>query len=392
MIHPEFKAKLDSGLYGGIMGGVAVGIILGLTYWSLDPDRVPLGKAMTEITLAMVGTFGFLGVLCQVVSLYFIHLARTRGKSIFLWNEITGGIGAGILVGAVIGPLLGWYFGRYAAERPFAPPSLILSSAIPGGVLTGVSILLYDKRKLSAVVIRNLVLLVLISMIVGTLGFALIDRWHLEERFYDLMYGPGMASGHFFGGAIYAITMTVLLGLHIGLGLSCGRIWEDGSSPATSLTLPAEEEVDGEVFDIAISVAGEDRALAKELADLLRQRGIRVYYDDYDEDAWGSNLYEYLSHIYRSATFCVMFLSRHYAASRWTTHERRSAQERAFLEQREYILPLRIDDTDIPGIPRTIGYLDLRKKSIGEVADRLVRKLARKKRKAALGTSRSATR
>lgn len=382
MIHPGFRAKLDSGLYGGIIAGAAVGIILSLAYWSLDPGRVPFLKALMEIVFAMTATFGVLGILCQLVSLYFLHLVRTRDKNIFLWNEITGGISAGIVVGAVLGPLLGWYFGKYAMDRPFAPPSLVLSGAIPGGVLTGVSILVYDKRKLSAVVLRNLVFLLLISTVVGALGFALIDSWGLEGLFYDLMYGPGPMSGHFVGGAIYATLMTVLLGLHIGLGLAGGRIWEDDRPSVFEAAsgLGEGEEPAGEAFDIAISVAGEDRAYARELADLLKERGVRVYYDDYDEDTWGANLYEYLSQIYRSATFCVMFLSRHYAASRWTTHERRAAQERAFREKREYILPLRLDDTEIPGIPETIGYLDLREKSIPEIAERLVRKLAREKR------------
>src|SRR6266566_5558925 len=69
---------------------------------------------------------------------------------------------------------------------------------------------------------------------------------------------------------------------------------------------------------------------------------------------WGKNLYTYLSDVYQNkARYCVMFLSRNYAAKLWTNHEREAAQARAFRENEEYILPIRLDDTDIPGILST---------------------------------------
>jgi len=131
-------------------------------------------------------------------------------------------------------------------------------------------------------------------------------------------------------------------------------------------------------YDVVISFAGEDRAYAKRLADLLQKDGFRFFYDAYEEDElWGKDLYEHLSYIYSQAgRYCVMFLSKHYAAKQWTRHERRSAQERAFKENREYILPIRIDDTSIPGILDTVGYQDLRQKSIEEIYEILKRKLS----------------
>jgi hypothetical protein len=70
-----------------------------------------------------------------------------------------------------------------------------------------------------------------------------------------------------------------------------------------------------------------------------------------------------------------MFLSKNYASKLWTNHERKFAQERAFKENRSYILPIKLDDTEIPGIPSTIGYLDLRKKTIEHVVELLLEKL-----------------
>ena len=131
-------------------------------------------------------------------------------------------------------------------------------------------------------------------------------------------------------------------------------------------------------YDVALSFAGEDRQHAKALADLLKAGGYSCFYDENElENLWGKNLYDYLSSVYKDqARYCVMFLSKYYEQKLWTTHERQMAQARAFQENREYILPVRIDDTEIPGIPPTVGYLDLRSMTIEEVYEALVMKLS----------------
>ncbi|MDE0484410.1 MAG: TIR domain-containing protein [Candidatus Poribacteria bacterium] len=131
-------------------------------------------------------------------------------------------------------------------------------------------------------------------------------------------------------------------------------------------------------YDVALSFAGEDRKYAKELADLLNKNGYLCFYDENElANLWGKNLYDHLSSIYKDkARYCVMFLSKHYDQQLWTNHERQMAQARAFQENREYILPVRLDDTEIPGIPPTIGYLDLRSITIEEVYEALDKKLS----------------
>src|SRR3989304_9305089 len=100
------------------------------------------------------------------------------------------------------------------------------------------------------------------------------------------------------------------------------------------------------------------------LEDELKKGGFKVFYDKYEEATlWGKDLYEHLSEVYsKHGKYCVMFLSVYYAKKQWTTHERKSAQERAFNENKEYILPITIDKAEKPGIHGTIGYLDLREK------------------------------
>ncbi len=138
-----------------------------------------------------------------------------------------------------------------------------------------------------------------------------------------------------------------------------------------------EKQTVSENYDVALSFAGEDRETVKRLAELLKDSGYKVFYDDYEvANLWGKDLYVHLSDVYRNrARYCVMFLSYHYSHKLWTNHERKAAQARAFRESSDYILPVRFDDTEIPGISDTIGYLDLRKITIERVFNLLEEKL-----------------
>ena len=130
-------------------------------------------------------------------------------------------------------------------------------------------------------------------------------------------------------------------------------------------------------YDVALSFAGEDRQYARELAQLLTDADFAVFYDEYEQSTlWGRNLYTHLSDIYQNkARYCVMFISQHYAKKLWTKRERESAQARAFRESEEYILPLRLDDTVLPGLEDTVGYIDLRHNSVHDVFELLSKKL-----------------
>lgn len=132
-------------------------------------------------------------------------------------------------------------------------------------------------------------------------------------------------------------------------------------------------------YDIAISYASEDRDYAEPLANILRHHGIKIFYDQYEEATlWGKNLYDYLSDLYQHrARFCVMLLSQHYASQVWTTFERQASQARAFEEHEEYLLPVRLDSTEIPGILSTVAYLSWPPATAKSIADTILAKLAK---------------
>jgi hypothetical protein len=130
-------------------------------------------------------------------------------------------------------------------------------------------------------------------------------------------------------------------------------------------------------FDVAISFAGEDREVARALAEGLHGMGYEVFYDDFRaHDLWGKNLYEYLLSVYRDkAKYCIILLSRHYKSKAWTRLELKGAESRVLSEsESDYILPLRLDDVEIPGLPDTIGYLDLRQYGIPFVLEQFDKK------------------
>jgi hypothetical protein len=140
-------------------------------------------------------------------------------------------------------------------------------------------------------------------------------------------------------------------------------------------------------YDIALSFAGEDRELVERCARLLLDVGYRVFYDRWEQhDLWGMDLTAHLDSVYRGAArYCLLFISKHYVAKAWTRHELRSAQARALRDLGEYILPARLDDTPVPGLPETVGYIDLRTHSLEELVRLIERKLGPAKVKEDIG-------
>lgn len=132
-------------------------------------------------------------------------------------------------------------------------------------------------------------------------------------------------------------------------------------------------------YDVCLSFAGEQRDYVEQVYQELIKNNIRVFYDrDEDIEAilWGSNLIEVFKNIYRNkAKYCIMFLSREYAEKAWTRHERRSALSRAINDYETYILPIRFDDTDIPGLDDSIEYLNASDKTPIQIAQIILKKL-----------------
>lgn len=144
-------------------------------------------------------------------------------------------------------------------------------------------------------------------------------------------------------------------------------------------------------YEVALSFAGEQRDYVEKVSKELTKLNIRHFYD-YNEQVnlWGKNLTQYLDSVYfEKAMYFVPFISEEYVKKMWTILEVNSALDRNMNESRpdfqQYILPVRFDDTRVPGIVGSIAHIDARKKTPQEIAHMIFEKLNGNKKK--MGTA-----
>jgi len=132
-------------------------------------------------------------------------------------------------------------------------------------------------------------------------------------------------------------------------------------------------------YQVALSFAGEDRQYVNQVAELLKANGVRVFYDKFEQvDLWGKDLGIHFDYVYRrQSQYFIPFISTHYKEKVWTNYEVRTAIARAIENKEEYILPVKLDDTELDGIRSTIGYLDERTMSAEELANAIIQKLGK---------------
>jgi hypothetical protein len=131
-------------------------------------------------------------------------------------------------------------------------------------------------------------------------------------------------------------------------------------------------------FDVAFSFAGEDREFVEEIVTSIKTKNVRVFYDnDHSIDMWGEDWVEYLGAVYgERARYAIIFISRAYVEKMWTVYERRVVLARALESAETYVLPVRLDDTPMPGLRSTVGYIDARRYGISGVINSILAKVS----------------
>lgn len=133
-------------------------------------------------------------------------------------------------------------------------------------------------------------------------------------------------------------------------------------------------------YDIAVSFAGEDRALVSELVSRLEEKGVEVFYD-FNETArlWGKDLEIELAQIYaQEARFMVVCLSSSYPLKDWTRFELEIGQRASAKRPSDYLLPLKLETETPPmvGLKSTVGYMSMiSRDDIDNVLETLVEKI-----------------
>ncbi|HET7443519.1 MAG TPA: TIR domain-containing protein [Solirubrobacterales bacterium] len=135
------------------------------------------------------------------------------------------------------------------------------------------------------------------------------------------------------------------------------------------------------VYDVCLSFPGEHRDYVRSVYEALALRGIECFFDEpHQVELWGQDLAERFDRVFRKeAQFCVAFVSEEWVKRTWPAHERRSAVAR-MLQEPGYLLPVRFDDTEVPGMSPTIGYLDGTILKPHELAELIVKKVKRRPR------------
>lgn len=130
-------------------------------------------------------------------------------------------------------------------------------------------------------------------------------------------------------------------------------------------------------YDVAISYAGEDREIARQIVEALKNRGLSVFYDQfYKSDLWGKSLSKWFKDKFgKSSHFVVVLVSRHYPVKDWTDFEFSAAKAEESKRKTEVILPVRLDNTPMAGLPSDKAYLSFQDDGLDVIADCLVDKV-----------------
>lgn len=138
-----------------------------------------------------------------------------------------------------------------------------------------------------------------------------------------------------------------------------------------------EATIDKE-FEIAISFAGENRALAKYIAEQLEEIDVRVFFDEYYESnylgkAWSR---EFERIFVSDSQYVVCLLDSNHRDKIWPTFERECFQKRVSNAE---VLPIYLDDSNFAGIPSDIVGVKYTWAELGdwqtEVQDKIVMKI-----------------
>lgn len=154
-----------------------------------------------------------------------------------------------------------------------------------------------------------------------------------------------------------------------------------GKIVTTPPYLPLPEEPPKPVmqfpYDVALSYASEQREYVRRVYNRLIQLGVRVFYDEGEAvSLWGENLEPYLEKVFsKMARLSVVFVSKDYVSKPWPLHEAKGALARAVQQKGMYVLPVRFDDSELPGLLSDTKYLRAEDHSPEQIAELIALKL-----------------
>lgn len=108
---------------------------------------------------------------------------------------------------------------------------------------------------------------------------------------------------------------------------------------------------------VFLSFAGNDRAMAKRLADDLEMYGVEAFYDARDI-ALGGNLVLSINRAMAESHYYVLLWSGNCVDRPWVDEEWAAAYVREISEERSFLFIVRLDETPLPPLLAVRRYLD----------------------------------
>ncbi|MEE8524515.1 MAG: TIR domain-containing protein, partial [Thermoanaerobaculia bacterium] len=112
-------------------------------------------------------------------------------------------------------------------------------------------------------------------------------------------------------------------------------------------------------YDVFVSHNSRDKPRVSELAERLREAGLRVWYDDWILTA-GSNIYLEIERGIEASRTLALCMSSHAFDSDWVDLERSTVLFRDPANRGRSFIPILLDDCDIPDTLRRYKYVDYR--------------------------------
>lgn len=176
---------------------------------------------------------------------------------------------------------------------------------------------------------------------------------------------------------LYAISFT-----HVGfapLRESLHQQWEQSLAGMDEIIPKSTKHETRKRFDVALSFPGEHREFVKKVADRLATQlsPERVFYDaNYKAELARPDMDIYLQKIYHDqAELVVVFLCAEYEQKEWCKLEWRAVRDILKQKKTAEIMPVRLDNTHIPGLFSSDGYINAKDHEPVELADLIVQRL-----------------
>ena len=134
--------------------------------------------------------------------------------------------------------------------------------------------------------------------------------------------------------------------------------------------------------DFAISYAGEDAGVAREICQRLRELAFEVFFAENARRLLvGVDGEDFFERLFAEAKQVVVLISQHYRRKAWPRFEWDVICERS---KDNRFVPIRLDDTKIKGLPSSVLYLEFTGSNWDEIVDTCVRRLLLYEQKAGI--------